>query len=135
MSRQKLLAASALAALCVLTAFTMQAKAAGQEGMVVVRDAQTGKMRPPTPDELKALRARMPASAASAGATQGASLVNPRTGARGVRLGEGRMVYEVVTRNPDGTLSSQCVHGEDAAADALHHPAAAAHKEHTHEAR
>lgn len=136
MSKQKMLTASAMAALCALAAFSMQAKAAGQEGMVVVRDPVTGQVRAPTPDELRALRAKAPAPAAlGAGAAQGPAALSARNGARGVRLGEKSMVYEVVARGADGTLSSQCVQGEAAAADALGRPANTEPKEHSHDVR
>jgi hypothetical protein len=163
MSKQKLLNASAMAALCALAAFSLQAKAQpanpqdqqgqqGQQGMVVVRDAQTGKMRAPTPDELRALRAPAPSAALSAGTSRPQSLAVRRDGTRGVRLGDRTMVYEVVTRGADGKLSGECVHG-DAAEAALHDagrsaadptravPAAHAHadtptrEEHAHELR
>ncbi len=146
MSRQKMMTLSMLAALCVLASLAMHAKAAGQqekqdrpdrqEGMVVVRDPQTGKMRAPTPEELRALRAKAPPSAAAlSGAPQQNKALTRRDGARGVRLGEKNLVYDVVTRGPDGKLSSQCVQGDAAAEDALHHPVNAEHKEHSHEAR
>lgn len=136
MSKQKMLTASAMGALCALAAFSMQAKAAGQEGMVVVRDAVTGQVRAPTPDELRALRAKAPPAAAlGAVAPQGQAVLGARNGARGVRLGEKSMVYEVATRAADGTLSSQCVQGEAAAADALGRPANTEHKEHSHDVR
>lgn len=164
MSKQKFLNASAMAALCALAAFTLQAKAQdqaqpansqSQEGMVVVRDAQTGKMRAPTPDELKALRTPSPAAAAGAAAAapnargrqQAPQVLSPRRdGTRGVRLGDKTMVYEVVTRGADGKLDGECVQGHDAA-EAILHGAAAAHaahgatdqhkdnKEHAHETR
>ena len=145
MSKQKMMTLSALAALCVLASVTMHAKAAKQEGqntgdrqegMVVVRDAETGKMRAPTPEELRALRAKAPPAAAALTATpQQPRLLSRRDGARGVRLGESSQVYEVVTRGEDGKLSSQCVKGEDAAREAMDRPANAEHKEHNHEAR
>ena len=139
MSKQKMMTLGALAALCLLASMTMHAKAAGQEGregMVVVRDAKTGKMRAPTPQELRELRAKAPPSAASLGATaQENKALSRRDGARGVRLGEKTLVYDVVTRGEDGKLSSHCVQGEAAAQDALQHPANAEHKEHSHEAR
>ena len=138
MSKQKLLTVGALAAICIMAAFTLQAKAAGQEGMVVVRDPQTGKMRPPTPEEAQALRARTPPAAATAGPRE-PSVTTRRDGSRGVRLGEKNMVYEVVTRDADGKLSSQCAHGDQAAGSAVSspafRPAGADHKEHRHEAR
>jgi hypothetical protein len=142
MSKQNMMTLSMLAALCVLASMTMHAKAqgkegkAGQEGMVVVRDPATGKMRAPTPEELRVLRAKTPPSAAAiAGAPQDNKVLARRNGARGVRLGESNLVYDVVTRGEDGKLSSQCVQGDAAAQDALQHPANAEHKEHRHEAR
>jgi len=112
MTNEKLLTIGTLAALCVMAAFSMHAKAAEQEGMVVVRDPLTGQLRAPTADELKELHARTPAAA---------GLAAPRTpvpltrtdGARGLRLGEKGMVYDVVTRASDGKLTHQCVQGED----------------------
>lgn len=130
MSKEKLLTIGTLAALCVLAAFSMHAKAAGQEGMVVVRDPQTGQLRAPTADELKELRARTPATAGLA-APRPPATVSRRDGTRGLRLGEQGMVYDVVTRGPDGKLTSECVHGEAGAARALDHN----HGENTHESR
>jgi hypothetical protein len=154
MSKQKMMTLSALAALCVLASVTMHAKGEGlqgrdgqedrdgqkakqgQEGMVVVRDAQTGKMRAPTPEELRALRAKTPpSSAALTGTAQAPRQLSRRDGARGVRLGEQSLVYDVVTRGEDGKLSGLCVQGEAAAREATDHPASAFHKEHNHEAR
>jgi hypothetical protein len=137
MSKQKMLTLTMLAALCVLASLSMHAKAQeAKEGMVVVRDPQTGKMRAPTPEELRELRAKAPPSAAAmAGAAQQNKALPRRDGARGVRLGEKTMVYDVVTRGEDGKLSSRCVQGEAAADAALQHPAAAPNKEDRHETR
>jgi hypothetical protein len=142
MSKQKMMTLSMLAALCMLASLSMHAKAQskeskpGQEGMVAVRDAQTGKLRAPTPQELRELRAKAPpASAAVAGAPQQQKTLTGRHGAHGVRLGEKTLVYDVVTRGEDGKLSSQCVHGDAAAQDALQHADHAQHEEHRHEAR
>ena len=139
MSKQKMMTLGALAALCLLASMTMHAKAAGQEGregMVVVRDPQTGKMRAPTAEELRALRAKAPPSgAALTGSAQAPRQLSRRDGARGVRLGEQSLVYDVVTRAEDGKLSSHCVQGEAAARAAVEHPAKDQHKEHDHEAR
>jgi hypothetical protein len=141
MSKQKMMTLSMLAALCVLATMSMHARAqtkessTGQEGMVVVRDAQTGKMRAPTPQELRELRARAPRSAAAvSGTPQQPKALSGRHGAHGVRLGEKTLVYDVVTRGEDGKLSSQCVQGEDAARHALHTDHAQ-QEEHRHEAR
>jgi hypothetical protein len=69
--------------------------------------------------------------------------VSRRDGARGVRLGEQHMVYDVVTRGADGELTAHCVQGEAAARDALSRPAGPAagqptahtDKEHDHDLR
>jgi hypothetical protein len=138
MSKQALLTLSAVLVLCACATLSTQARAAGQDGMVVVRDAATGKMRAPTADEMKALRAATPPNAAmSASRPAAAPAMTRRDGARGVRVGESHMVYEVVTRGEDGKLSSQCVQGQDAAQQALTHPANADHanKESDHESR
>lgn len=136
MSKQALFTLSAVTALCVFAMISIQARAAGQEGMVVVRDAQTGKMRAPTPDEMKALRAAAPpnASMSPSRPAQPQLLTRPN-GARGVRVGESNLVYDVVTRGADGKLSSQCVQGEGAAQRALTHPVHAADKESHDESR
>jgi hypothetical protein len=112
MSKEKLLTIGTLAALCVLAAFSMHAKAAGQEGMVVVRDPLTGQLRAPTADELKELRAKTPATAGVA-APRAPAAISRSDGSRGMRLGEKGMVYDVVTRGPDGTLTHECVQSPD----------------------
>lgn len=139
MSKQALLTLSAVLVLCACATLSVQARAAGQDGMVVVRDPITGKMRAPTPDEMRALRAATPPNAAlSATRPAVAPSLTRRDGARGVRVGESNMVYEVVTRDADGKLHSQCVRGQEAARKALTHPAnadQAAPKESDHESR
>jgi hypothetical protein len=110
MSNEKLLTIGTLAALCVMAAFSMHAKAAGQEGMVVVRDPLTGQLRAPTADELKELRANAPATAGLA-APRTPVPVTRADGSRGMRLGEKGLVYDVVTRGPDGKLTRECVQG------------------------
>ena len=136
MSKQSLFTLSAVAALCVFATLSSQARAAGQQGMTVTKEPQTGKMRAPTPEEMKALRAAAPPSAALAGkpAAQPVTMTRPN-GAKGVLVGESHLVYEVVTRDADGKLSSQCVQGEGAVQQALAHPANAADKESAHESR
>ncbi|MFL6673786.1 MAG: post-PEP-CTERM-1 domain-containing protein [Massilia sp.] len=134
MSNKKLIKALPLAALCA--AATLQvppASAAGQDGMVVVRDPQTGQMRTPTAAEMQALR-QQPAAAVR-GPGPSAPFTRPN-GTRVVQLGERGMVYEVATRDAQGKLVRQCVQGERAAVDALAQPIAAANPgEHRHEDR
>lgn len=116
MSPKKLLAALPLAAMAAFMPHHASAQEQ-QQGMVVVRDAQTGQLRAPTPAESRALA---PKATPSMRAPSQPSMVTHPGGARQVRLGERGLVYSVVTRDGDGKLAEQCVHGEDAAGQALH---------------
>lgn len=89
--------------------------ASAQDGMTVVRDPQTGKLRAPTAAELRALRG---------GVERPRTMLPPQStvrpdGTRAIDLGERGMVYSVMTRNADGTLAAHCVKGEQAAAKAI----------------
>lgn len=136
MLNQKLLAALPLAAICAVALMqTTHARAAGQDGMVVVRDAQTGQMRAPTADEMKALT-QAPSGALRAQPPLSSLVVTNPDGSRRLRIGERAQVFTVVSRGADGKLAEQCVHGEHAATKALAHPAPARHaKEPRHEDR
>lgn len=92
--------------------------APAQQGMVVVRDADTGELRAPTADEARALHPRTNASAAGTAAPAPKMVTGPG-GRRSVQLGDRHMVYSVVTRGADGKLEEQCVHGAHAADHAL----------------
>ena len=136
MPKQTLLTLSAGAALCLLATLSTQARAAAQDGMTVTIDPVTHEKRAPTPAEMQALRAAAPPNAAMvAGRPVQPSVVTRRDGARGVRVGESHLVYDVVTRGADGKLSSQCVQGAGAAQQALTHPANSADQESAHESR
>ncbi len=117
-----------LTALALPAAAFQQALAApppsAEQGAVVVRDAETGQLRAPTPLEARALRPRTSSAAAAAGPAP-RMVVGPG-GRRSARLGERHMVYSLVTRDADGKLTDQCVHGTDAAGQALSKPAAPA---------
>lgn len=131
MANQKLLAASALAALTAATIFTLpHARAAGQQGMVVVRDAQTGEFRAPTAAEAAALRGA--ATLQRQAPAQRVESVGPG-GGRKVQLGKSALVYSVATRGADGQLQEQCVNGETAAHTALSHPNPATEPRHESE--
>jgi len=114
MSSKKLLAALPLAAICFMP---HHASAQDQQGMVVVRDAQTGQLRAPTAAESRALA---PKTTSAMTAPARPSMVTHASGARQVRLGERGLVYSVVTRDADGKLSDECVRGEEAAEHAVH---------------
>jgi len=133
MPNEKLIAALPLAALFAALCHVPPASAAGQDqGMVVVRDQQTGQLRAPTPAELQALR---PAPAAALRARTRPALVTSPGGSRHLRIGEQGMVYSVVTRGADGKLAGQCVQGQAAADAAVKQPAAGPNQEHGHETR
>ena len=108
--------ALAAASLCAPGASARQAG-----GSVVVRDAVTGEMRAPTAAELRALRPP-PAPGTAATPVQTPKTVTRPDGTRSVTLGEGGMVYSVVTRDADGKVKERCVHGHDAARDAVTTP-------------
>ena len=94
--------------------------AGGAQGLTVVRDAETGRLRAPTPDEMRALQRKGPSALA---APPQPTLITGPDGRRHVHLGERGLVYSVVKRGPDGKLDQQCVHGRDAAGRALAQPA------------
>ena len=135
-----------LAALALPASAAQQAQEAqepkavqSQQGMVVVRDADTGHLRAPTPAEAQALHPRTNASAAAAAAPAPRMIIGPG-GRRSVKLDQRHMVYSVVTRGADGKLEEQCVHGADAAHGAAQPagtqpPSTTNHKEHHHEGR
>ncbi|MFC4932171.1 post-PEP-CTERM-1 domain-containing protein [Massilia sp. GCM10023247] len=95
-----------------------------QQGMVVVRDAQSGQLRAPTPAEIRALAP--PSTSSRMSAPQQPALITHPGGSRQVRLGERGLVYSVVTRGADGKLAEQCVHGAAAADQAVNAGAPAA---------
>ena len=116
MSSKKFLAALPLAAMCAFMPHHSSAQEQ-QQGMVVVRDAQTGQLRAPTPAEARALA---PKPTSSLTTTSRPSMITHPSGARQVRLGERGLVYSVVTRDGDGKLAEQCVHGAAAADQVVH---------------
>lgn len=131
MSKEKMIAALPLAALFAALCHVPPASAAGQdEGMVVVRDRQTGQLRAPTVAELKALRP--PPGAGMRGQAKPGVVLHP-DGSRHVRIGEQGMVYSVIAREPDGKLVNQCVQGEAAANAAV--TQSSPDKEHSDETR
>lgn len=99
--------------LCMwITLAAVCASASAQEGMTVVRDAVTGKLRAPTAAELRDLRGQ--AGQPQIAPAKPQSSMRP-DGTRKLQLGERGMVYSVVTRSADGKLKRQCVHADDAA--------------------
>lgn len=87
------------------------AGASAQEGMTVVRDPVTGKLRAPTAAELRDLRRQNPQPQMTPAKPQSTLRAD---GTRKLQLGERGMVYSVVTRSADGKLKHECVHADDA---------------------
>jgi len=128
MSNQKLMTAGALAALCTATVMALpHAHAAGQAGMVVVRDARTGQLRAPNAAEAAALQS--PSGQARQAPAQRVESVGP-AGSHKVQLGKSALVYSVVTRGADGKLAEQCVGSEQAAEAAMQQPTPAKEPHH-----
>jgi hypothetical protein len=127
----------ALSALLAASALSLPAAASAeqQEGMIVVRDAHTGKFRNATPAEMRTLRAQE-AQRGLVKREAAPSVVTIReNGTVHKHLGESAMVYSVVSRDAAGKLGMQCVKGEHAANAALERPAPANQQEHDHETR
>lgn len=97
------------------------AAAPGGDALTVVRDAASGQLRAPTPEELANLirqqaaqqRAARPAITLAAPTTP--MLRRAPNGAVNVRLTPEFSSHAVMVRLPDGTLAERCVHAPDAA--------------------
>lgn len=131
MSKRILLSALALAAMPLVAQAHDDDHGAAPDRMVVVRDAETGKLRAPTAAELETMNAQASRQApARAGSVLATTLQKTHaSGARGVRLTDEFMSYSVITRAADGTLTKQCVEGAQNAQDVLKSNAATAAKE------
>lgn len=111
------------------------AMAADEKGMVVVRDAETGQLRAPTAAEYKQLAPQTLKSAAlQAGNTKESKVVTRADGTR-VASAAGKMLYSVVTKNADGSLTEACAESEDAALAATKTTRTAQAKERNYEAQ
>ncbi|KQX01510.1 hypothetical protein ASC94_02505 [Massilia sp. Root418] len=119
-------------AAAAMLACAQGAAAAGQDGMILVRDAETGTLRPPTAAEHAALRSQQ-----GRPPTVAPQVYQRPDGTRQSRVNS-RQIYAVATRGADGTLASTCVQGEQAAEAALRQErfrtqVGAASEEHSHE--
>jgi hypothetical protein len=93
-------------------------------GQMVVRDAATGRLRGPTPEEAAALHAAGPQALRGARRQGNVTRSHP-SGATGARLDDSAMSYVVVVRQPDGRLAEYCFASQEAAEAALASPASA----------
>ena len=103
--------------------------ASAQEGIVISRDRETGKLRNATPAEVKVLKAQEARRNLMMRQSESAPVVIRKDGTLHKHLGEQSMVYAVVTRDGSGKVGMQCVKGPDAADAAL------TTKEHRHDDR
>jgi len=90
---------------------TSAAPAAAKDSLVVVRDAETGKLRPATAEEHAALQAQVPA--AKARVLLRAVAISPQmklhsSGATGIRATDEMASQSVIVRGPDGKLIEAC---------------------------
>ncbi|MCD2517259.1 hypothetical protein LQ564_13170 [Massilia sp. G4R7] len=127
-SGQRLLCAAgitlALLGLGAQSAFAQENQDAAPqaEALTVVKDAQTGKLRAPTAEEVAALKAQAPAarSAVARTATPGFVLNKSHSsGIRGFRLNDESMSTSVAVRKTDGSIERQCFDSHGAGADAV----------------
>lgn len=131
MFRDKRVSGTAAAALLALAGLALPQAALAdgqQQGMVVVRDPESGQLRAPTPAELKALSSK---DAAVQPRPRPSATVRA-DGRSHVHLGDAGMVYSVATRDAEGKLVTQCVKGSHAAVSGDAAPAVQ-DKEHDHE--
>ncbi|MFI5180850.1 MAG: post-PEP-CTERM-1 domain-containing protein [Thermoanaerobaculia bacterium] len=78
--------------------------------MIIVKDPVTGELRAPTAQEIEALRSASPTPKLSVGG-QPTSVEKLLSGRVRARLGPEYMRFSVVRKNPDGTISTDCVPG------------------------
>jgi len=104
-------------AIVASTAFPPMAVA---DGMKVFIDPETGKLREPTREEIQTLKAQPPASRATPekGMPKTPQITGPGGGV-GMRLDERYMVHSVAKKNPDGSVSMECITGSEKAAKAV----------------
>ena len=86
---------------------TAKKVATGASSLTVARDPVTGALRPLTAEEARQLQllGRRPFVAAEP------QVVTLPDGTKMMHLGPDQAAYSVARRNPDGTLTSACVHG------------------------
>ncbi len=84
---------------------TAAANPAARSSLTVARDPVTGALRPLTAEEARQLIGRQPLVA------RDPQVVTLPDGTRMMRLGPEHASLSVARKNPDGTLTSECVHG------------------------
>lgn len=132
-----MLSASAFAGTVSAPVVTEVAAATSPVGMKVVRDSVTGELRAPTGAEAQAMVAQEKVKGkASVGMLTGTEAPQQQltsSGAVRMELSEDSMVYSVVKRADDGSLSMECVTGADAAKKLINSKSTATKQEHKHD--
>jgi len=99
------------------------APAPAAEGLIAVRDAETGQLRAPTAEEAAALAtAGKSAQSARGGSAKGGTgflAKRHASGAVGARANDDIASYSVIVRQPDGTTATACVESKSAAEQAV----------------
>ncbi len=85
------------------------AASSGSSSLRVARDPETGALRPLTPEETRRLLGRRPLAK-----TQPQVVTLP-DGTRMMQLGPEHALLSVARKNPDGTITTSCIHGTDEA--------------------
>jgi hypothetical protein len=120
------------AGLALATLGAVQPATAAQQGVIAVRDAETGELRAPTAAEAKALQALEQQRQQGQGKSAAPQISRKADGTRKGHLGNQGAVYSVLTRNPDGSSQVDCITGPDAAKDAVTATRATQKGEHRH---
>ena len=93
------------------------------DGLIAVRDAETGQLRAATAEEAAALATagKTAASARIGGAKVATGLLAKRhaSGAVGTRVNDDMASYSVVVRQADGSVATACVDSKSAAEQAV----------------
>ena len=81
------------------------------DGLIVVRDAETGQLRAPTAEEAAAMSTARSAAANTRGKNAAGTFLSKThsSGAIGARVTDEMASYSVVVKRADGTLDSACV--------------------------
>ena len=123
LSRQRMLCAAgitlALLGLASQSASAQEASVQSTDSMTVSRDADTGKLRAATAEEVSAMKSANANRVMRVAAKPTLQKFHGASGARGARLTDEFMSQNVAVRQPDGSLAEQCYDSHDAADNAV----------------
>jgi hypothetical protein len=100
------------------------------QGLRAFKDADTGLLRAPTPDEMQTMAGQRPVAKARTGIDTRMQAFALDKGGVGVELDESTLQYSVIVRQEDGSLAEVCVTGVEKADEIVKaQPKQAARKE------